>query len=409
MAGKAGKGKAVQELALVIAEHQAALIRLAEAWGQRICDSLDSADRRTIAALKEILRDVEQNYTANTAQGMKLLKSVQKKIEAIRVGAYVEAEKALRSDSRELMDNEAKWARRLTAELTGEKASAFFALTPKAMKKILDNAVLINKPWNEWWTNVSASDIARVSEAVNAGIASGATVEQLVRKIMGTKANNYTDGVMSANRKQARNMARTICCGVANQAKDAFYQANSGTVKQVEWLSTLDGRTCPVCGGLDRMRWGLQVQHPVPPSHPSCRCVLLPVTELTDMGDDLPRTKANADFEAEAKRAYEKKYPAKRWEDLSASTRKRYYYKAMNDWEKRTGKPAYSTAPGRMRFTGYFKQMSDRQKLDYLGAKKFKLWKSGRFSVDDFVPPYPNRAMTVKELKAKDLEAFGRQ
>lgn len=403
---KAQKRKELKELALVIAEHQANLMRLAEAWGQRICDALDDADRKTIARLKTLLSEVMSNYKVNTAKSLSQLDYIRSKIEELRVRAYVKAEKSLREEANELIDNETKWAWRISSELTGMKAAAFAPLTDARAQKLLKNSIQINKTWAEWWTNTAAADVARVANVVNAGVVSGATIDQMTREIMGTKANNYTDGVMSTNRSHARNMARTICCGIANQAKDEFYRENSDIIKQVEWLSTLDGKTCPICGGMDLHRWDLQQPHPVPPSHPSCRCVLLPVTEMTDMGDDVPRSRANADFDAEAKRAYEAKYPNKKWEDLAASTRLKYYYKAIHDWEKRTGKPAFSPAPGRMKFKDYFLQMSEQQKRDYLGPAKYKLWKTGKYSVDDFIPPYPNKAMTVKELKAKDLASF---
>ena len=64
-----------------------------------------------------------------------------------------------------------------------------------------------------------------------------------------------------------------------------------------------------------------------PPEHPSCRCVLIPVTELTDLGEDMPRPAANADFDAEAKRMYEEKYPEKRFEELAPSPREQYRHK----------------------------------------------------------------------------------
>lgn len=110
----------------------------------------------------------------------------------------------------------------------------------------------------------------------------------------------------------------------------------------VEWLATLDFRTCPQCKSLDGVRWKRGEKHPKPPLHPGCRCVLIPVTELTDLGNDVPRPVANADFEALAKKAYETKFPNKNWKDLSPSTRKKYYYQAQKDFELTTGKPAYS-------------------------------------------------------------------
>ena len=130
------------------------------------------------------------------------------------------------------------------------------------------------------------------------------------------------------------------------------------------------------------------------------------MTELTDLGEDVPRPMANADFMQLAKEDYEKNHPGKSWKDLSYATRKKYYYHAQKDFEKRTGKPAYSPAPGNMKFKDYFEQMSEEQKLHYLGKSKYQLWKQGNLGLDKFIPPFPDRAFTVKELKEIDKKSF---
>ena len=115
---------------------------------------------------------------------------------------------------------------------------------------------------------------------------------------------------------------------------------------------------------------------------------------------------ANADFMQLAKEDYEKNHPGKSWKDLSYATRKKYYYQAQKDFEKRTGKPAYSPAPGNMKFKDYFEQMSEEQKRHYLGKSKYQLWKQGNLGLDKFIPPFPDRAFTVKELKEIDKKSF---
>lgn len=124
------------------------------------------------------------------------------------------------------------------------------------------------------------------------------------------------------------------------------------------------------------------------------------------MGEDIPRPAANADFMALAKEEYEKKYPGKKWENLSESTRKSKYYKAMKDFEDRTGQPAYSQVPGNMKFKDYFLQMDEKQKSSWLGKRKYEMWKEGLVDLDKFIPPYPDRAFTVRELKERDKKSF---
>ena len=157
---------------------------------------------------------------------------------------------------------------------------------------------------------------------------------------------------------------------------------------------------------MSRRRYDTDKPHPVPPIHPSCRCVLLPVTELTDLGEDVPRPAANADFDAEAKRMYEEKYPQKRFDNLAPSTREQYRHKAIHEYEERTGKPAFTRAPGSMTFADFFEQSSEQFKKDWLKPGKYALYKSGKYPITAFIPPHPDRAFGVKQLKEMDIDSF---
>lgn len=400
--------KSLNELAQVIADHQASLSRLGEAWGQIVADALDDTDRKLIARLESLVADVQANYRRNTAKAVNQLEYIRTKIEEIRVRAFVKAEKELRKAAPELIANENNWSKKLLSEMTGEAKAKFSDITDGQAEKLLKNAIQINKTWDQWWTNTAYGDTLRIADVINAGVVQGLTIPQMTRLIMGTKEGNYADGVLSTSRRHARNMARTLCAGISNQAKDQFYRDNADIVPQVEWLDTLDGRTCASCGGLSRQRFSTTEPHPVPPLHPSCRCVLIPVTELTDLGEDMPRPAANADFDAEAKRMYEEKYPQKRFEDLAASTREQYRHKAVHAYEERTGKPAYNRAPGSMRFTDYLQQSTEQFKKDWLGPGRYDLYKTGKYPIETFVPPYPNKAFTVKQVKELDIESFRR-
>ena len=110
---------------------------------------------------------------------------------------------------------------------------------------------------------------------------------------------------------------------------------------------------------------------------------------------------------ADARRAYEEKHQGKKFDDLAESTRKKYYYDAIHEYEARTGQPAFEMVGGRASFKDYFENiMTEQQRKDWLGPERYKLWKSGKYKFDDFVTPYPNRTMTVKQLKAADLASF---
>lgn len=466
------KAQNAADLRRQIAEHQGNLMRLGEAWGQHIVDALDAADRETIARLQTMLEELK--YQRNTAAGVNQLEKIRKAIEKIRVKAYAQVEKKLRKEAAELIQNEAKWARRILFAFSGLKgvkdrmatkteeqkwleeyakenplpetepehehkhtrkrkhknkklkvkrlakptkeqvakaysvksAEVTKTLTEAETKRVLNNGVLQNKRWNEWWTHTADVDVQRVAEAVNEGVNNGQTVEEATAVIRGTKDGNYEDGLLSKNRVDARRMARTILAGIANEAKDQFYRDNADVLLGVEWLDTLDGRTCMGCASLSRQQWKVDEPHPIPPLHPNCRCVLLPVTALSALVDE-QRPAAKADFMAEAKRAYEEKHPGKKFDDLAESTRKKYYYDAIHAYEERTGEPAFEMVGGRASFKDYFENiMTEQQRKDWLGPERYKLWKTGKYKFDDFVTPWPNKTVTVTQLKEADLASF---
>lgn len=157
---------------------------------------------------------------------------------------------------------------------------------------------------------------------------------------------------------------------------------------------------------MSRKRWKTKEPHPVPPAHHNCRCVLIPVTELTDLGDDAFRPASTADFDAEAKELYETKYPGKKFEDLAASTRKKYFYEAQHAYTERTGQPPYRQVPGGMTFSEYFEQMPEKEKERYLGPGRYEVWKNGNLPLTKFFPPYPERMYSVKELKEMDKKSL---
>lgn len=125
---------------------------------------------------------------------------------------------------------------------------------------------------------------------------------------------------------------------------------------------------------------------------------------------DEARPAAKSDFMADARRAYEEKHPGKKFDDLAESTRKKYYYDAIHEYEARTGQPAFEMVGGRASFKDYFENiMTEQQRKDWLGPQRYKIWRHGNLSTDNFITPYPNRQFTVAELKELDKNSFAQK
>lgn len=392
----------IADLAKQIANHQANLQTIGANWGEQINAHLSASERLFLKKMKPLLDNFE--FQRNAADSLKRLKVITDKLNEIRANAYQRAWDETFNNASELAENEIKWSKKVSKELS-EQGTKFDDPTQAAIDKTLKNGIADGQTLRGWFDKIQAEDAGRLDAVIRQGIASGWTIDQLTRSIAGTAANDYQDGLFATSKREANTIARTMCNSVANQAKETFYQANSDVIVGVEWLDTLDGRTCVSCASLSGKRWKLDEPHPTPPEHPNCRCVLLPVTPLTDLVDE-ERPQANADFQAEAKRNYEAKFPKKSYSDLSESTRKKYYHEAIHEYEDRTGKSAFSTVSGSVTFKDYFLQMSTQQQKDWLGAEKYEIWKRGNLPLNKFIPPYPNKKLTVKRLKELDKKSF---
>ena len=392
------------KLAVMIADHQSRLQVIGANWGAIITGKLNASERALLTQLEKSLSRLD--FLANDPDCLKRLEKICEKLKTIRHAAIAEAEKEILKEARELAEHESKWANRITSELSENKETAQKLKPTSAAKldSVVDNGLANGKTAQEWFEGLEESDAARIETVVKDGVAQGKTINQIRKDIVGTAQNDHKDSALQVSRNTAVNMARTLSNAIANNAKQAYYEENDDIIIGVEILSTLDGRTCPACAALDRKRYKTHDKHPTPPIHHQCRCVLLPVTELSDLVEE-SRPMARADFMAEAKRNYEAKYPGKKFDDLSPSTKKKYYYQAMREYEERTGESAYVQVSGSVSFRDYFNEhMTEQQRKDWLGKKRYDIWKRGKLKLDKFIPPYPNKQLTVKELERLEGE-----
>lgn len=397
--------KKIAELAQQIADHQANLQIIGSNWGEEITDRLDASEKKFLAELTKKLKNFD--YSANTKKTLDQLDKIAKKLAEIREKAISEAREEIERQAHELAENEAKWGKKVTKEIS-EKDDAKKLKDPSEtmLGRVVSYSLSNGKTLNQWFQNIAESDFSRLQAFLQNGFSSGLTIQEMISGIIGTAEGNYIDGIFNTTRNEAENIARTLCNGIANSAKEAFYNANDDVINGVEILSTLDGRTCPVCASLDRKRYKLGESHPSLPLHPRCRCVLLPVTPASDFADE-QRPMANADFMAEAQRSYEAKNKGKKFSDLDDDQKKKLYYQAMREYEKQTGEPAYEQSDGAISFRDYFNEhMTEQQRKDWLGPERYKLWKKGNIPLDKFIPPYPQKRMTVEELKKLDKASF---
>lgn len=148
--------------------------------------------------------------------------------------------------------------------------------SPRTVAALIKRTSFAGLKLDDWFDGLSRSTQKGVMIAVNRGIVEGQTTEQIIRRIRGTKALNYTDGVFQATRRQVEAVARTAINHTSNQARLELFKENADIIKGLKWVATLDSRTSTICASLDGKVFPID-KGERPPAHPNCRSTMTAV------------------------------------------------------------------------------------------------------------------------------------
>ncbi|EJO43653.1 phage protein F-like domain protein [Acinetobacter baumannii IS-123] len=158
---------------------------------------------------------------------------------------------------------------------------------------------------------------------------------------------------------------------MANQAYlDTF---NKIGFEYVRFVSVLDGRTTKLCASLDGSVW--EVNDPakrVPPLHPNCRSILVPVEKDGKLVGERP-------FVMDERR--------------------------VKDIPKEERSQLIGQLDANTTFKEFFKKTDDFFQREWLGPKRYKLYKKGKFDFDKFFDP-EERLYTLDQLRKLDEQTF---
>jgi len=164
------------------------------------------------------------------------------------------------------------------AVLPGAAAIKAAILTNPLSVRGVDGGKLL-EAFIQGWTQTERQ---RVVGAIRQGFFEGQTTTQIIQAIRGTKAQQYKDGILAITDRNAAAVVRTAVQHVASQARNETLKANSDVVTEVEWVSTLDSRTTPVCKSLDSRRFPVD-SGPRPPAHVGCRSTVVAITKFSKL------------------------------------------------------------------------------------------------------------------------------
>lgn len=271
-----------------VVRHELYLKRLANEEVRRTRELL-------VAAEADIQKQIERRMAWIAERGfdsspftLRRLEANLKEVRSVVRAAHRELGGQLRSSLLGVAKHEAGWAADAVA---GELAGVGVELGVGVAEGPLLSAIVNKQPFQgallkDWTAKLGEDTYHAVRGAVRQGLLQGEAIGDIARRLRGTKANAFKDGVLAIRRRNAEAVVRTAVSSVANSAREATWKANDDLVKGVQWVSTLDDRTTPQCQVRDGLEYTLDYEprgHSVPwgdgpgALHWNCRSTSVPV------------------------------------------------------------------------------------------------------------------------------------
>jgi SPP1 gp7 family putative phage head morphogenesis protein len=351
--------------------HQIDLHRYSNAVVRRIVAILNRVDSDLFAQLTTALEQLDpQSFTVERLDA--LLQSVR----MINAQAYQEIGRELTSEMRDLVDYEA-----------GFQVQLFQKALPVQMRL---NAVVVEQAWaaamsrpfqgrllREWAQSIEADRMTRIRDAVRVGFVEGQTTSEIVRRVRGTRAKGYEDGIIEIDRRHAEAVVRTAVSHTAGTARDNFYEGNADLIKALSWTATLDSRTSEICRVRDGKQYTPDTHKPIGHKFPwlggpgrahwQCRSCSVPVL--------------------------------KSWKELNGSDVPEFSPSARASMD--------GQVPAEQNYPQWLAKQSAARQDEILGPTRGALFRKGGLELDRF---YNDKGtyLTLEQLRARDAAAFDR-
>jgi len=308
--------------------------------------------RRMIALLNKVDTDIKEQLLflmdklppeSFTVQRLdKLLTSVRE----LNKAAYETIKSSLEAELHDMVAYEAEYQQSLIQSTVPVKLSVM----PVNVESVYTAAM--SRPFQgrlmkEWLKGLEETKAIRIRDALRIGYVEGQTIDQMVRRIRGTRVNNYADGLLEIDRRNAATIVRSAISHMAGFTRDRFYDDNADIIKSIKWVSTLDGKTSSTCRAHDGHtysegehksldggpEWGAGPGR----VHPNCRSSSVPVLKSwrelgIDINDEPESTRASIDGQVPESTTYQQwleKRQAKEQDDILGKSRAKLFRAGM--------------------------------------------------------------------------------
>jgi hypothetical protein len=342
--------------------------------------------RRIIALLNRVDADLFRALTDALEQmdpesfSVQRLDELLTGVRRLNVQAYQAVERELTDELKQFVEYEAGYQYQLFKSTIPPQVLIQVDVASVGIEQVY--AAALAQPFRgvllrEALSGLEAGRAKAIRDAIRIGYVENQTTSEIVKRIRGTKARQYSDGLMNAPRQHVEAIVRTAISHTAGFTRNRFYEANNDLIKAESWLSTIDGRTTPECRIRDQLQYTVvdhkPIGHKIPwlsgPGrlHYCCRSTSTPVTKSwkelggVDIGEFSPATRASMSGEI----------------------------------------------PANMTWGEWIKRQSQERQDEYLGPTRAKLLRDGGLTFDQF---YSEKGtyLTLSQLAEKNAEAFAK-
>ena len=227
----------------------------------------------------------------------------------------------------------------------------------------------------------------------------GAVLQGLQDKVGVDEVRRNLDGILgNIGRNQVRTVARTAMLSAINQAKEKQYsQMFEGVDVKYKYSAVLDSRTSIYCVNANGyMTDNVKNADYRPNSHYNCRSMWIPTTKaIEEYESKQPKTQDVVQWDGRDKVVYKevrgkmkKTYP-NLIHHRDGTTSTKFTHNSVK-------KVKYDPTPQQ-----FFNSFDEKFKIDYMGKKKYEIYKANDLSFKDMLNSSRNDFLTVEELTKK--------
>lgn len=389
------KKTANEELSDALIRHQTYLLRYGGYVRNRVTGILDATEQDLVDKIVAKLANARGGLTHPVE--VRRMQALQDQLGSIRQEAWDKASEFMQEEMPTLALAE-------SASLSGivmvSLPVVINVVQPSAQ---LLKSIALSRPFqgrilSDWAKDLAADDIRRIHNAVQVGMIQGEDMNTIARRVVGTQALSFSDGVTNMTRSQVQSITRTAVMSIANNSRQAWLADNSDIITQERFVATLDSRTSPVCRANDGKLYELG-KGPMPPLHFNCRSLRIAAIDGTLAGDRPAKPYTQSQLVSEYA-DQNKLGEVKSRDDLPFGTKTDF-----DKWSRRRIRELVGPVPAETTYQKWLEGQTSTFQDDVLGQTKAKLFRNGGLKLDRFVNRQGDE-LTLGQLATKERDAF---